>query len=173
MRRLIISAVLIAFSVTAAFAEYPPMGWTDSIVEGIDQAQREDKMLLLNFTGSDWCTWCIKLESEIFSTPEFEEWAENNLVRVFLDFPNGIKLPKETVYQNQRLQQYFGIRGYPTLIVFDSDLTPLLQTGYQEVEPAEYIRHLQKDRNIELASPEEFRMAFKKYIEENIASAKL
>ncbi len=171
----ILLIVIITISLAFAFpvfAEYPPQGWNDSITEGIAQAEREGKMLLLDFTGSDWCVWCSKLESEVWTTPEFESWSRENLVKVFLDFPQTISLSDEQKLQNQLLQQYFGVKGYPTIFLLDSNLTPLLQTGYHEGGPGEYIRHLQEDRNLNVDSPEAFRTSFRGVIEEYIGPIK-
>ena len=117
-------------------------------------------MLILNFTGSDWCSWCHKLRDEVFETRVFRNWADDNAVLVFLDFPQGITLPDDTKLQNQLLQQYFGVRGYPTIMVLDSDLTPLLQTGYRAGGAEEYIRHIEEDRNLTVESPQAFREHF-------------
>jgi len=161
-------AVILLTSVMPVFAEYPPRGWTDSITDGIARAERENKMLLLDFTGSDWCVWCKKLESEVWSTPEFKAWADDNLVKVFIDYPQTIDLSDDQRMQNELLKQYFGIEGYPTIFLLDSNLTPLLRTGYKEGGPAEYIRHLKEDRNLRVDSPEEFRTNFRGVIEEYI-----
>ncbi len=173
IKKYIALVVLALCSTMTVFAEYPPEGWTDSITEGIEQAQRENKMLLLNFTGSDWCTWCIKLESTIFSTSEFKNWSRQNMVKVFLDFPSRINLSEATMNQNQQLQHFFGVRGYPTLMLLDSNLIPLLQTGYQKMNTAEFIEHLQNDRNISLRDPDAYLIALKKLIKENISSTRL
>ena len=169
MKRFTALTVLLAAIAAYGFAEYPPEGWTADIIEAIEQAEREDKMLLLNFTGSDWCGWCHKLEGEVFGTQEFETWAEDNLVRVFLDFPRGIDLSDETRQQNAVLQQMLGVAGYPTVWLLGSDLTPLLKTGYQDGGPASYIAHLERDQiNLEPAEAENFRRGFRQGIEEYI-----
>ncbi len=165
--KLLLSLFLVTITIPV-FAEYPPTGWTASITEGIARAEREDKMLLLDFTGSDWCVWCRKLDSEVWNTSEFNAWAEDNLIKVFLDYPRSIELSEDQLLQNQLLQQYFGVKGYPTIFLLDSNLTPLLQTGYREGGPAEYIRHLKEDRNLKVDSPEEFSTAFRAVIEEYI-----
>jgi thioredoxin-related protein len=89
MKRIIIAIILVALSVVSLFADYPPEGWTDSITDAIQQAEAEDKMILLDFTGSDWCQWCEKLKEEVWNTRTFENWSEENVVKVFLDFPQG------------------------------------------------------------------------------------
>ncbi len=169
MKRIYALVIVLIYGTTLVFAEYPPKGWTDDIIVGAERAQQEDKMLLLNFTGSDWCVWCQKLESNIFTDPEYVEWANENLVQVFLDFPNSIDQSKRVVRQNQALQQFFGIRGYPTIMVLDSSLNPLLQTGYLDIDAKGYVQHLRDDRNINLTSPAKFKTEFDKLIR-NISS---
>ena len=71
--------------------------------------------MLLFFTGSDWCGWCIRLQKEVFRTPEFTKWANENVVLVELDFPRNKPLTPELQKQNYELQQVFGVQGYPTV----------------------------------------------------------
>lgn len=168
MRKIISILAMMSAVIIPVFADYPPEGWTDSISEAISQAERENKMIMLDFTGSDWCGWCQKLEDEVWNTSEFETWSEKNLVKVFLDFPRQISLSEDTKKQNQLLQQYFGVRGYPTIFLLDSNLIPLLKTGYREGGPSEYIRHLSEDRNLQIDSPEEFRSNFRGVVEQFI-----
>jgi protein disulfide-isomerase len=165
---LFITTILFALAMPIFADSYPPEGWTASITDAISQAEREDKMIMLDFTGSDWCGWCHKLENEVWNTSEFETWADDNVVKVFLDFPQGIDLTTEQKQQNGLLQQVFGVQGYPTVFLLDSDLTPLLKTGYREGGADEYIRHLSSDRPRMMESPEEFGDYFRGIIEEYI-----
>ncbi|MDF1569077.1 MAG: thioredoxin family protein [Spirochaetaceae bacterium] len=167
MKRIFIAIALAALSVIPLFADYPPTGWTDSITEAIQQAEAENKMILLDFTGSDWCEWCHRLENEVWSTSTFENWSEDNVVKVFLDFPRAIDQEEDTKLQNQLLQQMLGVQGYPTVWLLDSDLTPLLRTGYREGGADEYIRHLTEDQiAIAPENSESFRQGFRSGIEE-------
>ena len=169
MKRLVTALVLAAAIGFPVFAEYPPEGWTDSITEAIKTADAEDKMILLNFTGSDWCSWCERLGDEVLFTPEFESWADDNLVRVFLDFPQAIDQSEETMMQNQVLMHMLGVRGYPTIWLLGSDLTPLLKTGYREGGYEAYISHLQDDQiDVPEADAEKFRDGLRNGIEEFI-----
>ncbi len=169
MRRIIVLTLLLAILTIPVFAEYPPEGWIPSITDAIEKAQAEDKMLLLNFTGSDWCSWCIKLKNEVFTTQEYEEWADENLVQVFLDYPRNIELSEETQMQNTILQQMFGVTGYPTIWLIDNDLTPLLKTGYKAGGSASYIAHLENDQiELDEADAMNFRTGLWEGIEEYI-----
>ena len=96
-------------------------GWTDNYEKALAQAKTEKKLVLLDFTGSDWCGWCIKLDKEVFQKTDFKAFAKENLVPVTLDFPNGKKLPKHTVDQNAKLKAEHQVSGYPTLVLIDAD----------------------------------------------------
>lgn len=152
---------------------YPPAGWVIDIREAYKIAQAEDKRILINFTGSDWCVWCKKLSAEVFSTDEFRAYAETNLVLLYLDFPNGIELPAEQVSHNQLIMQILGVQGYPSIWLFDKDLNPLMATGYQEGGPGNYIRHLEEDRpEIAEEERENFRLGFTIAIEDMLGPLK-
>jgi protein disulfide-isomerase len=71
--------------------------------------------MLLFFTGSDWCGWCIRLQKEVLKTPEFASWAKQNVVLVELDYPRSKPQTNEIKQQNSQLQQIFAIQGYPTV----------------------------------------------------------
>jgi thioredoxin-related protein len=110
-------------------------------------AAEEGKDLLINFSGSDWCYWCKKLDGEVFSKPAFIEQARNHFVFVNIDFPSDKSgQSKQLRAQNQRLAQIFGIDGYPTVILARPDGTPYARTGYQEGGPDAYLKHLEQLR---------------------------
>jgi protein disulfide-isomerase len=100
----------------------------------------------MDFTGSDWCGWCIMLDKEVFSKPEFKEYASKNLVLLELDFPRRKQMPAETAAQNERLLMKYGIQGFPTVVVFDSSGKPLGALGYQAGGPQAFIAELEKLR---------------------------
>ncbi|MDC7235518.1 MAG: thioredoxin family protein [Spirochaetales bacterium] len=164
--------VLFLFSALSAFADtYPPEGWTDDILEAIAESERTGKEVLLNFTGSDWCVWCDKLKKEVFSTDEFKDYAEENLILVFLDFPNGIPQSDEQKKQNEVMAQIFGVQGFPTLWLMDSEQVPLMKTGYRDGGAAAYIQHLEDDRpSLDEATKEEYKELIRSTIKEHIGS---
>ena len=171
MKKTSLLVALILIMAANIYAEYPPEGWTASIKEAITQAENEDKMILLNFTGSDWCSWCFKLDKEVFGTETFAQWSEENLVKVFVDFPRAIELDQETRKQNILLQQMLGVRGYPTIWLLGSDLTPLLRTGYVDGGADNYIRHLTEDqREVPAEDAQRFREEFRKALEEALGA---
>jgi len=109
-------------------------------------AQKEDKPIFMFFTGSDWCGWCIRLQKEVFKTPEFEAWAKDKVVLVELDFPRRTPQPENIKAQNDQLQQMFGVRGYPTVWFVKSgnkdgkiNFEQLGSTGYVAGGPAAWL----------------------------------
>lgn len=125
---------------------YPPEGWMTDVKQAFAESEKTGKDILINFTGSDWCGWCKKLWSDVFGTREFRKYADKNLILLFLDSPRGMKQSEETKKQNQVMSRLFGVQGYPTIWVLDSELTPVMKTGYQVGGAKKYIEHLKKDR---------------------------
>ena len=94
-------------------------GWLVDVEEAYKQSKETGKPILANFTGSDWCGWCKKLKASVFIHDEFKQWADENVVLLELDFPRRKQLPEKYMKQNQSLQRAFGVRGFPTIWVFD------------------------------------------------------
>src|SRR5687767_6717334 len=111
-RKLTLLLGVLCVSVPIAFAA---TGWDDDYEKALAKAKAENKMVLLDFTGSDWCGWCIKLDKEVFSKKEFKDYAKENLVLVEVDFPQGKNQSKKLKEQNAKLKQEFGVRGFPTI----------------------------------------------------------
>jgi len=121
-------------------------GWLTNYKQAQDEAKANKKLLLLDFTGSDWCGWCIKLDKEVFSKPEFKEYASKNLVLLEVDFPRGKELTGTQKAHNYELAGRYDIQGYPTIIVLDSDGKKLGELGYTPGGVAAFIAELDKFR---------------------------
>ncbi|WDE97813.1 thioredoxin family protein [Lentisphaera profundi] len=117
--------------------------WVTDYEKALKTAKAEKKHLLLNFTGSDWCGWCIKLDKEVFDTSKFKKYAKKELILVKLDFPRKGKQSKEEKAQNQKLAKEFGVRGYPTILILDPDGKLIQKTGYQKGGEKNYIQHIE------------------------------
>jgi thioredoxin-related protein len=96
-------------------AQAQEIKWHTDVKEAISLGSKENKPLLLFFTGSDWCGWCIRLQKEVLLTPEFAKWATENVILVELDYPRRTPQTPEIKKQNGELQQAFGIQGFPTI----------------------------------------------------------
>ena len=113
MKKVFLALLLIAGSFAVEAQE---LVWHDNVEKAMEISKKSKKPLMLFFTGSDWCGWCIRLQKEVFKTKEFTDWAKDNVVLVELDFPrNTSKLTPETQNQNSQLQQFFQVQGYPTV----------------------------------------------------------
>ena len=110
-------------------------GWLTDFKRAQDEAKTGKKLLLVDFTGSDWCGWCIKLKKEVFSKPEFKEYADKNLVLMEVDFPKGKEQTKEVKLQNEQLAQKYGVQGFPTILVFDEAGKKVGELGYMSSGP--------------------------------------
>ncbi len=130
---LALSAVLLA---TPVFAS----GWGDNYKEALATAAKENKKVLLDFTGSDWCGWCIRLKKETFDQPAFKDYADKNLVLVEVDFPQGKTLPNAVKMQNSSLQEQYQVQGFPTIVLLSPDGKVIKQqSGYIQGGPKGFI----------------------------------
>jgi len=119
--------------------------WTTYNKAALDKAKKENKHILMDFTGSDWCGWCVKLNKEVFSKPEFISYATNNLVCIKVDFPSKKKISAEQKQINEKLAKDFGVRGFPTIYILKPDgKTVVGKTGYKAGGSAAYVKHLQE-----------------------------
>jgi protein disulfide-isomerase len=121
------------------------LNWLTSVPQAQVLAKTQNKLVLLDFTGSDWCTWCIKLDNDTFSKPEFADYANKNLVLVQLDYPDKKKLPANLTAANAALAAKYKIEGYPTVIAMKPDGTVVWRIdGYLEGGPKAMIAELDK-----------------------------
>ncbi len=144
MRSLLFSSI-VAFSTFAisTVAHSEDDLWTDDMEAALKQAADEDKDLIMNFTGSDWCVWCIKLEKEVFGEEEFKKKIVDDFVLVKLDFPNDkTKVSAETKQQNAAWKAKFSVAGFPSIFLVDSAGRPYAKTGYQKGGPGNYLKHV-------------------------------
>lgn len=142
MKKLILGTIAAMTLLGATAAE--SVSWLTDLPKAQAQAKAEKKLVLLDFTGSDWCGWCIKLNKEVFSQPEFGEYAKKNLVCVEVDFPNKKKLSPEQKKANDALAEKYKIEGYPTIIVLDGDGKKVGELGYMKGGPKAFIAKLEK-----------------------------
>ncbi|WP_310377455.1 thioredoxin family protein [Flavobacterium sp.] len=108
--------VLIVLFVLGSFAvQAQELNWQTDVNKAIAMSNKTKKPMLLFFTGSDWCGWCIRLQNEVFKKPEFAKWAKENVILVELDYPRRVPQTDQIKKQNADLQQAFAIQGYPTI----------------------------------------------------------
>lgn len=96
-------------------------GWLTNYDEALTQAKEENKIVLVEFHGSDWCPPCIKLNDEVLSTKAFKKVAKDDLVLLNVDFPRKTKLSEEQREHNQALAEKFGLRGVPMVLLLNHE----------------------------------------------------
>ena len=94
-----------------------PQGWTDDFAAARKESQKSGRPILLLFTGSDWCPYCVKLKKNVLDTAAFRTFAKDGVVLFYADFPRGTKLPEKLKTQNAELAKKYGIRGLPTTVI--------------------------------------------------------
>jgi thioredoxin-related protein len=132
-----------AFITATARAE---ASWLTDYEQAKQQAKNNHKLLLIDFTGSDWCGWCIRLRREVFSKPEFQQYANKNLVLMEVDFPRGKEQTRDVRMQNQNLAMQYNIEGFPTIVVLNGEGRQVGLLGYMEGGVAAFISELEKLR---------------------------
>lgn len=107
--------LIAVFFIGLVSSQAQELKWHTDVKEAIAIGNKENKPLLMFFTGSDWCGWCIRLQKEVLLTPEFNKWAKDKVILVELDFPRSVPQSAETKQQNAEIQRAFGVQGYPTV----------------------------------------------------------
>lgn len=90
--------------------------WLTNYESAVAKAKASKRIVLADFTGSDWCGFCIKLKKEVLDTPEFKEMAAREFVLLELDFPRAKEQPDKIKEQNNKLKDQFKVRGFPTVV---------------------------------------------------------
>lgn len=119
--------------------------WLTDFEKAKEEAKLSNKSIVMVFSGSDWCAPCIKLDKDIWQSPEFKAYAEDNFVMLRLDFPRrkANALPPKQTEANKALADKYNPNGYfPFVVVFNSALNKRGETGYKKMSPQEYINHL-------------------------------
>ena len=121
--------------------------WFTNFNEAKVKALKEQKPILIDFTGSDWCGWCIKLDDEVFSKTHFQEYASDSLVLVEIDFPKNKEQSEELKIQNKALAEKYSIRGFPTILLLSPEAKLIEKTGYQSGGAEAYVSHIKSILN--------------------------
>jgi len=100
--------------------EKSDLKWYTDLDKAHEASTKEGKPIFGFFTGSDWCGWCTLLQKNVFAKEAFITWAKKNVILLELDFPKRTPQSPELKKQNQNMQKAFGVRGYPTVWIFDS-----------------------------------------------------
>jgi thioredoxin-related protein len=116
--------------------------WFTNFAQASALAKKQNKKMLLNFTGSDWCSWCIRLDREVFSQPEFTNYANEHYVLVKLDFPKKTSISQALQKQNIDLSKKYKVRGFPTIVVLNPSGKIHTTSGYVRGGPQAFLNSI-------------------------------
>lgn len=135
------AVIAVAMSTAGAVADD---GWQSDMAAATEKAKSEGKDLLLSFTGSDWCQFCMQLDKNVLDQEAFIAQASKTFVLVRLDFPkNTAPLSPQTLEQNSEWQKRLAIESFPTIALLDSEQMPYAFTGFREEDTDQYWAHLE------------------------------
>ena len=117
--------------------------WITNFQKATELSKEKGIPILIDFSGSDWCHWCVKLDKEVFNTIIFKDYAKDNLILFMADFPSKTQQSASLIKQNNELASKYGVRGYPTVLLLGADEKVLLRTGYKPGGPNAYIKSLE------------------------------
>ncbi len=127
--------LFVLFAPAKIFAS--PDGWIENLPDAKARAEKENRPILALFTGSDWCGFCIQLEKEVLSSPEFQKFLKEKVVPLYLDYPANKKMPQDQLKRNQEIAGKFGVNGFPTTIFLapDGETVLAIISGYEGEKP--------------------------------------
>ncbi len=134
--------LLFFFAMATLFALAGETAWETDMAKAKQRSRQENKPILINFSGSDWCGWCKLLDREVFAQKSFAQFADENLVLLQVDFPRYKDQSEGQQRANQELAAKFGVQGFPTVLLVNADDKVLLSTGYLPGGSEAYVKHL-------------------------------
>ena len=138
MSRAIVGLVFGLIALAGAAAE---PRWYFDLPKAQELAKVENKLVLIDFTGSDWCGWCMKLRKEVFLAPEFNDYARSNLVLVEIDQPRYKPFSLEFLQRNSEIQDKYHAEAFPTLVLLNSAGQELWRLGgYAELSISQWCK---------------------------------
>ena len=141
-----LKTTLIAFSLflNLAFIHADNKAWKTDFEATLIEAKAQNKHVLVNFTGSDWCGWCIKLDKEVFNQAAFKQFANDELVLVKIDFPRKKRQTDAVKVQNEKLARKYRVHGFPTILLLSPEGEIVGKTGYEAGGAEAYVAHIKE-----------------------------
>lgn len=139
MKRLLLASVAL-FLATLGSPAAEKGHWQTDLEAAKAEAKKDNKLILMDFTGSDWCGWCVKMKKESLDQKEFLDYAAKQLVLVEVDFPQKKAQTAAVKKANKALQDKYGVEGFPTYVVTDAQGKELgRHVGYLKGGPTAFI----------------------------------
>ncbi len=144
MKRAFWTTLLLLSALPFAFSQETGTEWLTDF-DAAKKAAAEKKLpILVYFSGSDWCKWCVRFDNEILGKEEFKKFAADNLVLFNADFPLMKQQDERTKKQNAELIERYGAGGFPVVFLTDAEGKVFARTGYTPGGAATYVQHLKK-----------------------------
>lgn len=140
----IVSSLVVLCCLFVAAVHGDNIRWLDDYEQAVNESKSTSKPILLLFTGTGWCAYCDKLEEEVLTTPDFARAVGNKFIFVKINYPTPDNLSPKLAAQHKQLQDKYDIRGFPSVILIDSQQKQMGQTGYRSGGGQSYAQHLQK-----------------------------
>ncbi len=119
------------------------LDWNLDFDKALEKSKKENKPILILFTGSDWCPPCKNLEKTVISSRDFEKFAKTDVILVYCDFPRGKEISEDQKKHNKSLQGRFGVGGFPTVVIYNSKSEKSDKTvGYSGDDAKAYIKDI-------------------------------
>lgn len=128
----------------SAFSFFTASAQKDPLQKFTDSAKASHKNILVQFSGSDWCIPCIKMEKAIYTQKSFQQFADSSLITVHADFPRSIKLPKQIQKQNEFLAEKYNKQGaFPMTVLLDEFGKVLkVWNGYKDMSAETFVSEI-------------------------------
>ena len=133
---------IVVFALCLGLSAFASAGWMTDMDAAMKLSEKTGKPILADFSGSDWCGWCVKLDREVFSKKIFKDFAKKNLILVLIDFPRRKPIAAKLKKQNKALAMKYKVGGYPTVLLLDSKGKVIVKTGYRRGGPQAYVNFL-------------------------------
>ena len=135
-----------AFVLIAAITLLTSGDWLNDFDQAKKIASEQEKLILLNFSGSDWCAPCVKMKRQVFDTQQFQSFAKENLVLVNADFPRQKKnqLDPKQKQHNEKLAERYNPNGkFPLTLLLNADGKVIREwDGYTGASPTEFVTQI-------------------------------
>lgn len=136
---------LLASAALFAALSSTPAGFIDDYDLALERAKAEKKPIVADFSGSDWCFWCQRLDKEVFQQESFISVATNKYVLLMIDRPRDKSvLSEKAKAENGKLVRKYKVNSFPTVLILDEDGKIMGETGFVGGGPKNYLRHLEE-----------------------------
>ena len=118
-------------------------GWLTDMDAARKEAAEQEKNLMIEFTGSDWCAPCMQLRANVLTKPDFQQEARKNFVLLELDYPRRKEQSAEVKAANRKLAEQYGVTSFPTIVFADASGKPF--GGFVGGRPREDVMKAMQD----------------------------